>query len=259
MRRYVMMSLLCLASACTNEPEYVGDGKLYQVALTNDTPAAFTSMDDNVYIVEQRVALEVRRPAQIVLDDLRKGADAYKNYPFPRLPWVNRDELPMQVDFTLSNLDSTSHEVTVMLNGFSEFDEYVPGIHVIDEQVQVDYSEWERSFKLEGKQRLTRTIREEELDEAAVDLATAAHGAPNANEVVYFENKSGSDPRSDRFTPAVVPGLVGFRLGLRAQATGKLLLEATVRVRDPSSKLTTSQQTALRFEPKPFTPMIALP
>jgi hypothetical protein len=255
MRSCFIMLLLCVASACTNEPQYVGDGKLYQVALTNATPAAFTTKDGAVYIVEQRVELEVRRPSQIVLDDLGKGAGAYKNLPFPRLPWIDRGEMPMEVDFTLSNLDATPHDVTVTLNGFSEFDEYVPGIHVIDDQVQADYAEWERSYKLEGKQRLSRTIREEDLDEAAVDLATAAHGAPNANEVVYFENKSGSDARSDRFTPKVVPGLVGFRIGMRAQEAGKILLEATARVRDLSDKLTTSQQTAMRFAPQPFTPM----
>ncbi|MFI5309095.1 MAG: hypothetical protein ACHQ53_17195 [Polyangiales bacterium] len=265
MRCIFVALLFCVVSACTNEPQYVGDGKLYQVALTSSTPAAFTSMDGAVYIVEQRVELEVRRPSQIVLDDLRKGAGAYKNLPFPRLPWIDRGEMPMEVDFTLSNLDATPHDVTVTLNGFSEFDEYVPGIHVVDEQVQADYAEWERSYKLDAKQRISGTIREEDMDEAAVDLATAAHGAPNANEVVYFENKSGSDPRSDRFTPKVVPGLVGFRIGLRSQeeaatmrqmtAKGGLLLEATTRVRDVSDKLTTSQQTAMRFNPQPFTPM----
>jgi hypothetical protein len=255
MRSGFIMLLVCIASACTNEPQYVGDGKLYQVALTDATPPAFTSRDGAVYIVEQRVELQVRRPPQIVLDDLQKGVGAYKNLPFPRLPWIDRGELPMQIDFTLSNLDATPHEITVTFNGISEFDEYVPGIHVIDDQVQADYAEWERSYKLEAKERLSRTIREEELDEAAVDLATAAHGAPNANEVVYFENKSGTDPRSDRFTPKVVPGLVGFRIGVRAQEAGKLLLEATARVRDVSDKLTTSQLTAMHFNPQPFTPM----
>jgi hypothetical protein len=256
MKKLLITGALLGLAACTSESQYVGDGGLYQVALTESTPAAFTAGEDSIYIVEQRVPLQIRQPTQTELDDLRKGVSMFKNLPFNRLPWVGRMDLPTQVDFTLSSLDDKPRQVSVILNGFNEFDEYQPGVHVIDKKVQVDYSQWERTYELAPKERLSRTIREEELDEAAVDLATAVNGAPNANEVVYFENKSGSDPRSDSFTPKVVPGLAGFRIGIRASKPGKILLEASVRVRDVGARLTDQAQHAMQIHPMLFTPMV---
>ncbi len=253
--RYCVWMACLFAIGCTNEPEYAGDGGLYQVALTASTPAAITAGDTSFFLVEKRVPLQIRKPSQTALQDLRKGAGSFKNLPFPRLPWVGRGDLPIEVDFTLSSLDNQEHNVAVVLNGFNEFDEYVPGVQVVDEMLQADYSQWEREYKLEPKQRISRTVREEELDEVAVDLATVVNGDPNPNETVYFENKSGSDPRSDPYMPKVIPGLVGFRIGLRTEQAGKILLEASVRVRDVGDRLTDSPQNAMHIDPQPFTPM----
>jgi hypothetical protein len=171
------------------------------------------------------------------------------------MPWVERDDLAVSIDFTLYNLDDEDHDVMVMLNGFNEFDEYVPGIRVVDDEVEVDFAQWERLFTVEGKQRLSRTIREEELDETAVDLATVVNGAPNSNQVVYFENLSDRDERSMEFIPEVIPGLMGFRLGLRTTAAVNVLLEAVVRVRDAGDRLADEGDEYFEVEPEPFTPM----
>jgi hypothetical protein len=53
----------------------------------------------------------------------------------------------------------------------------------------------------------------------------------------------------------VIPGLVGFRLGLRATAAANVLLEATVRVRDHGSRLVEEGGDVLQARPEPFTPM----
>jgi hypothetical protein len=250
----LVLGLIASVFGCNGDTRYVGDGGLYQVALTTSTPAAFTSMRDMIYIVEQRVELPVRKPSPTELDDLQKAAGRFGKLPFSRLPWVARGDIELEVDFTLSNLDAQTHEVTVIANGFDEFYEYQPGVTTADDQAIPDYAEWERLYKLEPKQRITRTIREEELDEAAVDLATVVNGAPNANEVMFFENKSATDPRSKPYIPAVIPGLMGLRIGLRATALGRVVLEASVRARDVGSKLADSGQPLFQVHPQLFTP-----
>jgi hypothetical protein len=250
----VLVSLIA-AIGCADDRKYAGAPQLYQVALTSNTPAAFTAGEDSVYIVERRVELPVRKPSPTELDDLRKAKDTFGKLPFPRLPWVERGDLELQVDFTLSNLDDQPHDVAVTLNGFDEFFEYQPGITVNDDQVIPDYAQWERLYKLERKQRVTRTIREEDLDEAATDLATVVNGAPNSNEVVYFENKSGTDTRSQRYVPKVIPGLMGFRIGIRATGLGRILLEASVRMRDSADRLAASGEEIFHVHPELFMPV----
>jgi hypothetical protein len=246
--------------ACDDERVYVGDDKLYQVALTADTMAAVMGqMGDALYIVETRAELPILAPSSTQLADRMSAAKNYKNLPFPRLPWVERGELEIQIDFTLSNLDNRERDVTVIVNGANEFDEYVPGVLLNDEDVVPLHSEWERSYSVPAKSRITGTVREEELDEAAVDLATVVNGAPNSDEVVYFENKSSTDERSKKYIPPVIPNLVAVRLGLRATQAAPLLLEASVRVRDVGDKLAGAGDKRMRIDPEPFSPVFPDP
>jgi hypothetical protein len=239
---------------CNDDRRYVGDPLLHQIALTETTPAAFAVEDTVLFVVEERIELDVAAPTDLALEDLRVAAERFE-LPFPRLPWVERDDLGIQVDFVLYNLDDEEREVAVIVNGFNEFHEYQPGVTVIDDEAVVDYAQWERLYALEAQQRMTRTLREEDFDEIAVDLATVVNGAPNSNEVVFFENKSSDDPRAEPYIPVVVPGLVGFRLGLRANAAANVLLEATVRVRDRNERLIDDGEDVLVAMPEPFVPV----
>src|SRR4051794_23886876 len=98
----VLISIGCLA-ACDDDRVYVGEDKVYQVAMTADTPAAIESEEGALFIVEQRADLPIIPPTAAELADRMSGVRAYKGLPFPRLPWVMRGELEIQIDFTLSN------------------------------------------------------------------------------------------------------------------------------------------------------------
>jgi hypothetical protein len=248
--------LLLCAAACDDDRVYVGDGSIYQVALTADTPAAFESEEGGaIFMVEMRADLPITPPTNAELAERMSGARAYRNLPFPRLPWIERGELEIQIDFTLSNLDDAERDVDVIVNGANEFDEYVPGVQVIDEDPIPLHSQWERRYTVKAKSRIEDTVREEDLDEAAVDLATVVNGAPNSDEVVYFENKSSTDERSKKYIPAVIPGLVAVRLGLRSNRAAPILLEASVRVRDVGDKLADDDEPHMRIDPEPFEPV----
>jgi hypothetical protein len=244
-------------SACTDERRYVGEDGLYQVALDSDTMAAVEAEDAQVFIVERRVELPVKPPSETALEDLYQAAGEFENLPFPRLPWIESGDIAVQVDFTLTNLGDAEREVAVIVNGFNEFHEYNPGVTVIDDEPVADYAQWERLYELAPLSRITRSIREEEFDEMAVDLATVVNGAPNSNLVVFFENKSPSDERSQPFIPEIVPGLMGFRIGLRATAAARVLLEASVRVRDVESFLAEEDEEPFMVQPELFAPVAA--
>jgi hypothetical protein len=241
-----------LLAACHVEPEYIGDGKLFQVALTADTAPAL-SIDDEaaLFIVETRAELPVRAPTAAERASLARGS-----MPYPRLPWVRRDDIAIQVDFTLTNLDDAPRNIDVIINGANEFHEYVPLVLMDEDQAIPLHAQWERRYDLQPLQRVAATVREEELDEMAVDLATVVNGAPNSDEVVYFENNSATDTRSRPYIPRVIPGLTALRLGLRANQAANAFLEVSVRVRDEADKLADDDEPLLEQMPELFESVI---
>lgn len=249
----LLMSLLLLLG-CADERVYVGDG-VELVALTDDTAPAVETEDGAIYVVERRVDLPVRRAPDSVLQDLAEAAQSYEGLPFPRLPWVERGDLESQIDFVLSNLDDERHDVAVTVNGYNEFHEYVPGFAEIDEEPTPDFAQWERTYRIEPLERITGTVREDELDEVAVDLATVVNGAPSSNQVVFFENQSSRDERNRPYIPEVIPGLVGVRAGLRALEQANLLLELSIRVRNANDRLADQDDQLLEPMPEPFMPV----
>jgi hypothetical protein len=248
---------VCALCACGDPRTYVGDGTLFQVALTDTTAPALMNEDGALYVVETHAPLPIRAPSSSELSALQAGVKDYKNLPFPRLPWVERDDLALQLDFTLSNLDPMAHDVDVIVNGADEFFEYVPRVLQVDDEAPIPlHSQWEKRYHLDADARIAVTIREEELDEMAVDLATVVNGAPNSDEVVYFENKSSSDPRSQPYIPKVIPGLTALRLGLRANQAATILLEVSVRVRDVGDKLADDGEATMKLMPMLFESVI---
>jgi hypothetical protein len=216
--------LLLLSSACVlEEQRYVVENEA--VALTASTPAAFEDEDGNqFFVVERRFGLPLEVPSQANLDMLAGDAT-----PFPRFPWVEREDLELKVDYTLANLDDTTLVAAITLDGENEFFAYAPG--------QEDFHQWERRIELGPRERVTGSISELEMDEVAIDLATVVNGAPNSNQVVQFQSQSGRDPRVRPFVPKVVPGLTGLRFGLVANQAGNVVLELSVRAQDHGGRL----------------------
>jgi hypothetical protein len=217
------LALMLLTGCVLEEQRYVVENEA--VALTAGTPAAFEDEDDNqFFVVERRFGLPLEVPSDAAL--ARLAGDAR---PFPRFPWVQRDDLELVVDYTLANLDDTTLVAGITLDGENEFFAYAPG--------QEDFHQWERRIQLGPRQRVTGSISELEMDEVAIDLATVVNGAPNSNQVVQFQSQSGRDPRIKQFVPKVVPGLVGLRFGLVTNQAGNVVLELSVRAQDHGGRL----------------------
>jgi hypothetical protein len=249
-------ALALLALGCSEERTYIGEGGSYHVEIMEGAmPTFMGERGETLFIVEQRIEVPVIAPTAAQLADLTQAAARYPGLPFPRAPWVERGALAIEVNFVLENLADSEQQIAVIANGFNEFHEYQPGVTVVDEEPTPDYSQWEWVYKLAPHQRVSRTIREEEFDEIAVDLATVVNGAPISNQVVYFENNSSDDPRSQPFIPPVVPGLCGFRLGLRTASAAGATLDASVRVRDSAGRLADPDDEVLVAQPQAFMPV----
>jgi len=242
---FVIATLLGLA-ACGQQDDYVGPSNgIFAMAISEDTPPAFVSEDGaSLFMLEMRVELPIEPPTAAELSYLESQAGTIP--PFARPPWVERDDVEIEVDWSLTNLTDQEARVAVTMNGFNEFFEYVP---TFEEDAILGiisaFSQWERDVLLEPYETYQWTVRPEEMDEVATDLATIVNGAPNSNLVVHFQNHSSIDARVQPYIPATIPGLTGFRLGIRAVGGGddvmgvapRLVLEASVRLRDLDGKI----------------------
>lgn len=277
MSRKVALSLAALALAgCHMDQRYVSPegGTTWQLALTPTTAPYFSGEDLTVFVVETRIELPLRAPTgeQLAMLGTSDGRDFT---PYPRRPWAERGDYEIELQLTLSNPGTTAQRVTVTLDGLNEFHEYMPLVSVVGDDVAIDFSGWERAYDVGPGQRFSTTVREEELDEIAVDLATVVNGAPNSNQVVYFENHSAHDRRSQMYIPAVIPALTGVRLGLRVEggegdvaATSDdcaqpgarcIAIEATVRVRDVRDRIASEGEVPWDLpDPAPFVPVVAM-
>lgn len=266
---------LSALSGCNMEQRYLvpDGGGLYAAAITETTPAFIESEEDGaLYIVESRIDFPVRQPTP---DEMTALAAMPAPAPFPTHPWVVRDDFGTELDLTVSNLEANPMMITITVNGINEFNEYVPSAAVVDDELVIDFAQWERTYFLQAGERRSVTVREEELDEIAVDLAsvvninatTGLECGYQANQICYFMNQSFNDMRSQPCIPMLIPGLVGVKVGIRVQGgiddgTGvvrapRAVVEATVRLRDVHDRVAGGSEVPWMLPvPTPFTPLI---
>lgn len=243
---------LVLTSGCLEEQRYVIENEA--VALTEDTPIAFVDEDDNeFYAVERRFELPISEPTEARMMRLFQDAVGM-DLPFPRLPWVERRDLELTVDYVVANLANDPVVVNVTLDGENEFHAYRPGPE--------DFHQWERRIELGPRERVTGSISELEMDEIAIDLATVVNPGPdgellNSNMVVHARSQSSRDERVRDHIPRVVPGLVALRFGLVSPQAQPLVLEVSVRAQDHGGRLCERGEERWELpEPMDFVPVV---
>ncbi len=244
--RGVLLVAGVLAAGCAAQERHLPgeSGPVHQLAITPETPPFYVprNPDEPVpVLVEERVELPVRRPSDA--ERMALWRNVPQGSPYPRRPWLNEGDVRIEVDWVVHNLDTAKGtEVVVLFNGFNEFHEYVPwAVGDGAEEPLNNFSQWERRIRLGPGERRAGTIREDDTLEAARDLAILAMGPPNFNLVVHPQTRGLDDPRLAAYRPALVPGLLGFRMGLMTERSedgaGQVLLEFTVRLRDMAGKL----------------------
>jgi hypothetical protein len=224
-----------------------------QLAMKSTMEAAFDDGELTLFESYVPVNLPVRRPTQTEMSSL-KGAVT----PFDRHPWLTIQDVRVQMTWTLANLDKGDHTVEVLIDPWNEFGRYVPGVTVVGDDEQPNLSGFDEVYDLPGldsdrSSRIGHTTSFDDMDELATDFATAINiftaimppAMPMAgeeqeddprvrlvNHVFNLQNRHGSDPLTDGYTPRVIPALVGFNLGLRTTAKANLVLEYSIEIVD---------------------------
>ena len=223
--------------------------------------------DENITILESQmpVPLPVRKPTASDLSGL--GA-APKGTGYPRAPYLTAGDESIEVHYTISNLDSQSHSVWLLIDPWNEFVRWNPGVTIVsDEETEPNWG-YDLSFLVAGQSRIEGTITSDDMQEIAIKLASVenmlaspeakaadqpdasadAADDPNAaspqytagfdpaataNNIMNPQNRSnGGDPLYTPWIPPVIAGLTGFDLGLRSYDAATLAIEITIEIKD---------------------------
>lgn len=235
------------------------------VAMTGDFAPIYSDNELTIYETKTSLMLPVLAPRPEQLQRLgSEGSD-----PFERMPWVEREDVRVQVTWTLSNLDAASHNVWVMVDPWNEFGRYEPAVHVSDDEAVRDFSGIDMLFALPGldddvEPRIVGTFTFDDMDELAVDFATVFKILNDAvpagedeedpratliNHAFNVRDRSHRSPLLDPYRPSVVPGLVGFDFGLRTSEAANVALEIVVELRDDGDRVARSGDSVPLLEP----------
>jgi hypothetical protein len=249
---WVLSLLSVLGVGCGEEDHFFPPE---QFAMTSEMPPVAESERISYWQVEYGYELPLR---DLTIKEQQRIEETYANPPAPyrRMPWIQVGDLDLEIEYTITNQTGVAADgmddrygyadnvpgvaVEVLMDGWTEFTEYVPGIIVQDEEATPNLSNVDDYVIVPNGGRVTGTIRMDQMQEAMYDLATilADPTEVNANCVVYFPNDH-EDPARCQYAavPDVVPGLVGFNIGMRTTEPADLALEFIVRVHDPNGKL----------------------
>ena len=257
-------TLLALA-ACSDDTTRRFDP--VSVAMVGDDGFA-PIYDDNeltIYEAKTSLMLPIIAPKPAQLDALSSDASD----PFERLPWVGRNDVHIQVTWTLSNLDPRAHAVWVMLDPWNEFGRYEPAVHMDGDEAVRDLSGIDMLFEVPGTEdeaepRIVGTFTFDDMDELAVDFATVFKILNDAvplsededdprptlvNNAFNVRDRSNRSPLLAPYRPNVVPGLVGFDYGVRTSEHANVALEIVVELRDDGDRVPERGQVVPMLEP----------
>ena len=99
-------------------------------------PLGMVSTDTPFYDDGETTIYQVKRPVSIPIippnPDERKNLRAAAVSPWDRTPWITKNDVKVQVSWTVSNLDKEGHNIELLLDPWTEFARYVPGVNVGD-------------------------------------------------------------------------------------------------------------------------------
>ena len=234
-----LASLASLASCSTGNAQ---QQQPIALGMTNTIAPAYSDQQLTLYEVQTPVQLPIRKPSQAESSALGKS-DLY-----PHAPFLVDNDIQVEINYTVTNLDSSKHDVELLLDPWNEFVRYRPGVMVISaDETTPNLSGWDKILVVEGMSRVTGTLTPDDTQELAIDLATVEKILsipvdptnktfdPNGlvNRAFNLQNRSNDgDPLLAPYIPTVVPGLAGFDLGLRTTEAANVAVEISIVITD---------------------------
>ncbi len=225
----------------TSDPVVVGISETMAPLLESDESTLFQS--------QTSVMLPLRAPTAEEANLLGPTP------PFARAPFYTSADVHVEARFVLSNLGNTAVTVELLVDPWNEFVRYRPNITVGEDEVAIDFSGYDKFFVLPPNSRTSGTVSAEDFKELAIDLATVqnvqATAAADTNQNGLFNRAFNIQNRSiepdavlSRYVPSVIPGVVGFDIGIRTFARANVAIEVIVDTID-----TTSDRVAREDDP----------
>jgi hypothetical protein len=249
---------LALAAACSNGS---GDQVTKPVAVGMQAGMAPYYSDGQITLYQAQVAvtLPVKKPSS---GDLSNPAP--KGTPYSHAPYLTAQDESVEVHFVLSNIDSTQHNVWLLVDPWNEFVRWKPGVTVVSDEETIPNNGYDKQYVLPPMSRVEGTITPDDVQEIATKLAAVQNflASPQAkmaamatttndnsldptgvcNNIFDYQNRSNSNPPDLYYTPwipSVVAGLTGFDLGIRSEADAgdtagapNVAVEVTMDVQD---------------------------
>lgn len=258
----ILLGVFVACGACAADPEYLQP----QLALEVNSPSAGEEAPGEA---TAQIFLPVELEDEEDLADRTEESQS-TGIPLDMLPYVRLGDLSVSVEWTLRNLSEEDGLAFVNLNGANEYFAFDPAL--LD--IAPDEDEVEPPPPLVGNvpilvpplATVSGVIREDEVDEAAIDLELISRGGANiiaaildVNEATeeFVDTASGMVFSRDQFA-----GLV--RIDMTFVANRHMVLEFAVRVRDHRGLLhedlleavNTEPELLQPFDPVPFEPAV---
>ncbi len=229
-----------------------------QVAMAPDVAPVFQTDEMTIYEVKKGLQFPILAPNRAMPASVNGSYDPYDSE-----PWVQLKDVRVQIDWTISNLDDHAHDVELLIDPWTEFGRYWPGLTLVDPQEGkylpnlsgIDQYYQLASTKDGDKSRVHGTYTYDDCDELARDFATVMDlikypptSEPGGQDVdpadqpallpTYvnhafdFENLSNKDPLVKKWVPSTVAGLTGIDFGLRTYEQATVAVEIVVEVTD---------------------------
>ena len=280
------MGGLGLAAACSSGS---GDQVTGPVDL-GMTPAVSPSYSDGnitLYDVYAPVQLPVRHPTSAESAAL---GPAPKNTAYPHAPFLLASDESVEVHYVITNLESTTENVWLLVDPWNEFVRWKPGVTVVsDEETDPNFG-YDSEFSIPPNSRIEGTLIPDDLQEMAIKLASVERflASPTAKQaeqdaggdnsldptqvcdnIFNPQNRSNSgDLVYSPWIPPVIAGLTGFDLGLRIEdqvesgpsKAPNVAVEITVDVQDLNGNRFVAEGTngqLLGMPPKVLSPPAA--
>jgi hypothetical protein len=246
--RWLLLALALTGAACSaNEPVYI-PAPVMEVGGGGDQPSALT------------VTLEVPFRPPTMEESMRLQDESTRR--MVDVPWLRADNVALSLRYTITNLGDRTASARLEIDGASEFASYDSAAvraAMADEEDEVTVLALIRPtpMLLQPGQVLSGTVREDDFEEAALDLdAIGRFGAVPAAVLV---NRSESNPIGLEMVPAQHVRPAFFRLQVMFSAGSHMRLEFLLRVRDDAHQLLREQGEAFAPTPTAYAPMVPPP
>jgi hypothetical protein len=260
--RALTATVLAMAAVACGEADETRMLPPQQVAMSQSVAPIYSTDELTVFEVKKGLQFPIIAPEPGSIPGPQDGVVE----PYGRTPWITLDDVRVQVSYTVSNLDEEEHNVHLIIDPWTEFGRYWPGLTLIDAEdgeYALNLSGYDDFFPLPGvsageASRRHGVITYDDMDEVARDFATVMNlikfppagyddgsgeeqsALPTyVNHAFHFQNRSQRDPLVQAWVPPVAAGLTGIDFGLLTTEPGadgtnapNIALEIVVEVTD---------------------------